>query len=113
MSGHGRATRAGVRGMAATVAILAAPRLLLPPALAANNFDVANTGDLVAALNPTTGAQDGDTITFTQSITLTQDLPAVQNDVTIRGQGHQLDGNHQFRGFFVGAWTPGTSTQAP
>ena len=80
------------------------------PALA-TNFNVANTADLVAALNPSTGAQDSDTVTFTQDITLTQDLPAVQRNVTIVGQDHALSGNNLFRGFFVGKWTAGTSTQ--
>ena len=55
-------------------------------------------------------AADGDTIRFDADITLAADLPAVQTDVTIDGDGHRLAGDGQFRGFFIGAWQPGTAT---
>jgi len=77
------------------------------PAWAAN-FDVATDAQLRSAI---TTAANGDTITFTANITLAADLPAVQKNVTILGNGNTLSGANQFRGLFVGAWTPGTGTQ--
>ena len=77
----------------------------------AANYNVASDSDLRAALNPTTGAKSGDTVTFTGNITLSGDLPAVQNSITIEGNGYALDGAGQFRGFFVGAFATGTATQ--
>jgi hypothetical protein len=91
------------------VAALGAALVFATPALA-TNFDVASDASLRSAI---TSANDGDTITFTGDITLTGDLPAVQHDVTVIGQDHSLSGNNQFRGFFVGKWTPGTATQVP
>lgn len=73
------------------------------PAVAAD-FPVGTNAELRAALDPTTGAQDGDTVTFTADITLTGDLPAVQRNVTIQsasGEHFTLDGGGQFRGFLV------------
>jgi hypothetical protein len=46
-------------------------------------------------------AVDGDTITFHVDVTLTQDLPAIQTDVTILGNNRFLDGASTYRGFFV------------
>jgi autotransporter-associated beta strand protein len=71
----------------------------------AANFDVANEGQLRSAI---TSAASGDTITFTANITLSADLPAVQKNVTINGNGNTLSGNNQFRGLLVGAWNPST-----
>ena len=88
---------------------IAASLLLATPALA-TDFPVNSDASLRAAI---TSAGNGDTITFTGDITLTGDLPAVQSNVTIDGQSHTLSGNNQFRGFFVGKWTPGTATQVP
>jgi hypothetical protein len=87
---------------------VAAALLAAAPAFAAD-FPVANEAALRAALHPATGAQDDDTITFTAAtITLLADLPAVQRNVTIRGQGNTLDGAGQFRGFFVGKFSGST-----
>jgi hypothetical protein len=58
-------------------------------------------------------ANDGDVILFTADITLTADLPAIQKSITIRGDTPStwvLDGDGAFRGFFIGAWAPGTGT---
>src|SRR5262249_36034947 len=68
------------------------------PALAIDH-PVGADAALRAALDPVTGAQNTDTITFTANITLTADLPAVQNNVTILGQNHVLSGNNLYRGF--------------
>lgn len=55
-------------------------------------------------------AADGDTIRFDADITLVADLPAVQADVTIDGDGYSLNGGGQFRGFLIGAWQGSTAT---
>ena len=112
--------RALLSGTALTGA-LAGAVLFAGPADAAN-FLVSNTNDAGAGsfrqaiinANATAGTN---TITFANglgTITLTSgDLPAVQNNVTILGNNATLSGNNQFRGLFIGAWTPGTATQAP
>ncbi|TPN60769.1 hypothetical protein FJ984_29885, partial [Mesorhizobium sp. B1-1-3] len=76
---------------------------LLSTALPANarNFNVGNETQLQTALNPSGGAQDGDTITFTANIILSTNLPEVKRDVTINGANHTLSGNKQHRGLFV------------
>ena len=86
--------------------------LTWPTGLAyAANFSVGTEAQLSAALNPITGAQNGDSIILTNNITLTADLPAVQRNVAIRGGNFTLSGNNQFRGFFVAAFSG--STQVP
>ena len=112
--------RALLSGTALTGA-LAGAVLFAGPADAAN-FLVSNTNDAgadsfrqaIINANATAGTN---TITFANglgTITLTSgDLPAVQNNVTILGNNATLSGNNQFRGLFIGAWTPGTATQAP
>jgi hypothetical protein len=40
------------------------------------------------------------TIPLTSNITLTAELPAVQNNTTINGAGFTVSGNNQIRGFF-------------
>src|SRR5262249_54450009 len=63
-------------------------------------------------------AANGDTIRLANGITLTADLPVIQTNITIDGKSNKgdwfaLGGAGQFRGLFVGAWTPGGSTQVP
>lgn len=72
------------------VAFWASALLIGAPAWAAD-FPVGNESQLRSAI---TGANAGDTITFTSSITLTADLPAVQKSVTIIGAGNTLSGNN-------------------
>jgi len=96
-----------LRLFAATAILLAAPRLLASPS-AFTDFAVGDDASLRLAI---TSAGDGDTITFTGDITLTADLPAVQTNVTIDGQGHMLSGNDGFRGFFIGKFS-GTAQAA-
>ena len=67
------------------------------PADAADH-PVNSESDLRTAI---TSAVDGDTITFNVDVTLTQDLPAIQTNVTILGNNRILDGASTFRGFFV------------
>ena len=65
---------------------------------AAQTVDVttdAELRDAIAFVHP------GATIAFQADITLTSDLPAIQRDLTVEGNGHTLSGNHAFRGFFV------------
>src|SRR5262245_44934002 len=69
---------------------------------------VSNDAELRAAI---LAANDGDTILFDADITLLADLPVVQADITINGDGHTLNGADQFRGLFIGAWQAGTATQ--
>jgi len=109
MSGHRRAMRSVVHGPLALVAALGATLLFAAQALA-TDYSVGDTLGLRQAIGL---AVDGDTINFAQDITLGDDLPAVQASITINGQNHTLSGNNQFRGFFVGKWTAGTSTQVP
>ena len=100
----------GMRRRAALMAsawLSAAAALLAGPADAAN-FDVNSDASLRSAI---TSAANGDTITFTSSITLAGDLPAVQTNVTILGNNNTLSGNNPFRGFFVGAFSG--SSQVP
>src|SRR5262249_37619198 len=78
----------------------------------ARAVNVATESDLRTAI---LNATDGDTITFTASITLTADLPAVQHNVTITsqtGNTFALDGGSQFRGFLVGKWQPAATGTA-
>lgn len=53
---------------------------------------------------------DGDTIVFDADITLAADLPAIQWNVTIDGNGHALSGGGLHRGLFVGAPSDGVFT---
>jgi fibronectin-binding autotransporter adhesin len=57
---------------------------------------------LLAPVPPEVGASPGDTITFTQNITLTGELPSVPLDLTIDGGGFTLSGGNQYRGFVLG-----------
>ena len=61
--------------------------------------------ELRDALTATSGAQNGDTVVFDADITLSRDLPAVQNSITINGNGHFLDGAGMHRGLFGYAGT--------
>src|SRR5258708_513613 len=85
----------------------AAAALLAGPAHP-TDFPVGTDAQLRSAI---TSAANSDRIIFTNSITLAADLPAVQTNVTILGNNNTLDGANQFRGLFIGAWTPGTATQ--
>lgn len=76
--------------------------LLSHSALCAANFNVDSDATLRAAI---VAAQHGDTITFTGNITLAADLPAVQKNVTIKGNNNTLSGDDQFRGLFIGAFS--------
>ncbi|MBR0875398.1 autotransporter domain-containing protein [Bradyrhizobium tropiciagri] len=46
-------------------------------------------------------AQDKDSITFGANITLTTNLPTIQNSIAINGANFTLSGNNQYRGLFV------------
>src|SRR5258708_6832632 len=87
---------------------LSAAAALLAGSAYATDFLVGTDAQLRSAI---TSAANSDRIIFTNSITLAADLPAVQTNVTILGNNNTLDGANQFRGLFIGAWTPGTATQ--
>src|SRR5258708_17555111 len=87
---------------------LSAAAALLAGSAYATDFLVGTDAQLRSAI---TSAANGDRIIFTNSITLTGDLPAVQTNVTILGNNNTLSGNNQFRGLFIRAWAPGTATQ--
>ena len=73
----------------------------------ATDFNVNSDASLRAAI---TSASSGDRIIFTGNITLAADLPAVQTNVTIVGDGNSLSGNNQFRGLFIGDFSGATHT---
>ena len=52
--------------------------------------------------NAITSAVDGDTITFNVDVTLTQDLPAIETNVTILGNNKILDGAEHEPGILRG-----------
>jgi hypothetical protein len=87
---------------------LSAAAALLAGSAYATDFLVGTDAQLRSAI---TSAANGDRIIFTNSITLTGDLPAVQTNVTILGNNNTLSGNNQFRRFFVGAFSG--SSQVP
>ncbi|MGE5243047.1 MAG: autotransporter-associated beta strand repeat-containing protein [Betaproteobacteria bacterium] len=91
----------------------ASAALLVLPAVAAaqTTFHVSTEAALQSAI---LRASNGDSIVFDANITLTAgDLPTVQHNITINGNGHTLSGNNQFRGLFVGAFSAAAGTFAP
>jgi hypothetical protein len=65
----------------------------------ATTFDVSSEATLRTAL---TSAVSGDTINFKGNVTLaTGDLPALQTNLTVAGNGFTLSGGNQYRGLFV------------
>jgi len=59
-----------------------------------------------ALVHALTSAGHGDTIVLTGNVPLTpSDLPALQKNLTIEGNGHTLSGGGQYRGLFVDAGT--------
>jgi autotransporter-associated beta strand protein len=81
---------------------------MLPGSALATDFTVGTDAQLRSAI---TSAGNGDHIIFSNNITLTADLPAVQTNVTIVGNNNTLSGNNAFRGLFIGAFSG--STQVP
>lgn len=82
----------------ALAAVLAMGVVWTAPAANAANFSVGNEAQLRNAIS---SAQNGDTITFTANITLSDNLPHVQRDVTINGGSFTLSGNNKYRGLYV------------
>ena len=91
------ATRVGVP---ATVPWMLAFVVVFGLSVPAHAIDhpVNSESDLRTAI---TSAADGDTITFNVDVTLTDDLPAIETNVTILGNNKVLDGGGTYRGFFV------------
>jgi hypothetical protein len=108
--GGGHIGRTGLHTRLAAVVVGGALALLAVAPAGASEFLAGSDSSLRQAI---VGAQDGDTISFLTGITLAGDLPAVQKNVSILGNNFFLSGNQQFRGLFIGAWVPGTATQAP
>jgi autotransporter-associated beta strand protein len=85
-----------------TIVLLIATLLLPGFAMTARAQFVHNVADeaqltlAIVELNP------GDSIVFTAGITLTADLPPIEQDVTIVGNGFTLSGADQFRGLLIG-----------
>jgi len=73
--------------------------VLLPGSAAAIDIAVSNDATLRAAI---TGANSGDRIVFQSNITLSADLPLVQTNVTIVGNGNSLSGNGGASGVSLG-----------
>ena len=97
---HSEAAAAVQKRRRALTAALLVGTCLSTPAWA-TDFNVSTEQQLRAALNPTTGAQNGDRIVFQANITLTADLPVVQNSITIAGGNNALSGANTFRGLLV------------
>ena len=90
-------SRGGVlAGVSRTFALMLVLGLSVPAD--AVDHPVNSESDLRTAI---ISAADGDTITFNVDVTLTQDLPAIQTNVTILGNSKVLDGAGTYRGFFV------------
>ena len=62
------------------------------------DFSVASYSELARAIR---SASNGDTITLTGDITMTDHPPEVTKQITIDGGGHTLSGNFRYRLFFV------------
>ena len=97
---HSEAAAAVQKRRRALTAALLVGTCLSTPAWA-TDFNVSTEQQLRAALNPTTGAQNGDRIVFQANITLTADLPVVQNSITIAGGNNALSGANTFRGLLI------------
>ena len=81
----------------------AALLIAFAPTARSATFYPSTSAALVDAL---TSAGHGDTIVLTGNVTLTSsDLPALQKNLTIEGNGHTLSGGGQYRGLFVDAGT--------
>jgi autotransporter-associated beta strand protein len=96
--------QSAVRHVYALTTALLVGTCLSSPAWAVD-FNVNSDATLRSAI---TSAGSGDRIVFTSNITLAADLPAVQTNVTIVGNGNSLSGNNQFRGLFIGAFSGAT-----
>ncbi|PZU50159.1 MAG: hypothetical protein DI568_03245 [Sphingomonas sp.] len=81
--------------MALTAAVVASPSY-------AANFNVASDSELRDAID---NASNGDTITFTSDITLEDNLPFLEKNLTIIGGNHTLSGDGQYRGLYVQSGT--------
>jgi hypothetical protein len=102
----GIGNRRRVASLAVAMSAFAGSLLAAAPALAAN-FNVNDDPTLRAAI---LAAGDGDTITFTGDITLGADLPAIQDNLTIVGQGNELSGNTSSA---VSSWASGSPAPPP
>ena len=88
------------------VSAVLASALCAAPALA-TTFNVNDDASLRAAL---TIAVDGDVINFTGTVVISgNDLPAIQKNITVEGNGFALDGANAFRGLFVYSGTVSVS----
>lgn len=61
-------------------------------------YSVSNESEFNNAISH---AVAGDTIQLSANIGLTENLNTLTYDVTIDGQGHRIDGNYNYRPFFV------------
>lgn len=64
----------------------------------AATISVSDTNSLSQAISK---ASDGDTITFSNNITLNQALPAITKGITFAGQGKTINGANAYQVFFV------------
>lgn len=93
----GGASLSTLRARLALVGLLGIGLATSFPAHAAN-FNVGTEAQLRNAIG---NAQNGDTITFTANITLSENLPHVHRSVAINGGNFTLSGNNKHRGFVV------------
>lgn len=106
---RGQRARARLALLSGTALVSAAVCVALTPTpVEAAPCVATDTSSLTGCIN---NATSGATIILGNTITLTADLPAVQKSITIEGNGFTLNGNNQFRGLFIGAFSG--STQVP
>ena len=74
------------------------PRVIPPDRTLADQIIAANTDSPAGACPAGNGA---DLITLRQNIKLSQALPTITSDLTIRGNGHSIDGDGRFRIFDI------------
>lgn len=70
----------------------------------AQTVNASDTASLIAAIKQV-NAGTATAINITSNITLTANLPAIQNSVTITGNSNTLSGNNTFGGFIVSSGT--------
>ncbi len=79
-------------------AAVTATSMFTVPMTRAATFDVIDSASFASALS---SAGSGDVINIQNDILLTQSVAAINTNLTINGNGHQLDGGGLYRPFFV------------
>ncbi|MBN1878047.1 MAG: tandem-95 repeat protein [Anaerolineae bacterium] len=75
-----------------------------PAPVRAWDYDVGDETALVNAIIAANASSEADTITFTNNITLTGNLPIITNTMTFDGNNYFISGNDAYRVFFIGSF---------